>query len=159
MTLDATAVTEPPETLVKTGPFLKTLVGIIRASDSYGAWDRKPDHTLLTEFVLDKAARRALPVIGDPDPDVLARVEQSYRAVGLRIEQQSGHMSSPMMSMSHEGFGRVILTTGKLVAFAKTLRDMHRFGFDSLQALETEGEKVVAQAIANVEQYPEVASA
>jgi probable nitrogen fixation protein len=148
-----------PESLVQSDPFLKTLVSIIRASDSYGAWDKKTDPMLLQDFVVDKAARRALPLIGDPDPEVLARVEQFYRAVGLRIEQRTGLMSSPMMSMSHEGFGRVILTTGKLVAFAKTLRDVHRFGFDTLAALGVEGEKVVAQAVENVEQYNEVAHA
>jgi len=159
MSIEASVVDESPDALVRSNPFLKTLVSIIRASDSYGAWDRKLDLTLLTEFVVDKAARRALPVIGDPDPDVLARVEQFYRAVGLRIEQRTGLMSSPMMSMSHEGFGRVILTAGKLVAFAKTLRDMHRFGFDTLKVLGQEGEKIVDQAVASIEQYSEVAHA
>ena len=159
MTIEPSIVAESPDALIQSEPFLKTLVSIIRATDSYGTWEKKPDHQLLSEFVVDKAARRALPVIGDPDPDVLARVEQFYRAVGLRIEQRTGLMSSPMMSMSHEGFGRVILTAGKLVAFAKTLRDMHRFGFDSLKVLASEGEKVVGQAVAAIGQYSEVARA
>jgi probable nitrogen fixation protein len=159
VSIEPSVVAESPEQLVKSDPFLKTLVSIIRATDSYGTWDKKPDSSLLGEFVVDKAARRALPVIGDPDPDVLARVEQYYRAVGLRIEARTGLMSSPMMSMSHEGFGRIILTAGKLVAFAKTLRDMHRFGFDTLAVLGQEGEKVVDQAVAAIEQYPEVANA
>lgn len=159
MTAESTSTAESPEGLVKTEPFLQTLVRLIRATDSYGAWDKKADAYLLKDFVVDKAARRALPVIGDPDPEVLERVEQFYRAVGLRIEQRTGHMSSPIMKMSHEGFGRMILTTGKLVAFAKTLRDVHRFGFDSLKALATEGEKAVEQAVAEIKKYPEVADA
>jgi probable nitrogen fixation protein len=158
VTIEPNTVAESPETLVRSDPFLKTLVSIIRATDSYGAWEKKLDHTLLDEFVVDKAARRAMPVISDPDPEVLQRVEQFYRAVGLRIEQRTGHMSSPMLNMSHEGFGRLILTTGKLVAFAKTLRDVHRFGFDSLKLLGSEGEKIVDQAVATIETYPEVAN-
>lgn len=158
MTIEPNTVAESPETLVRTDPFLKTLVSIIRATDSYGAWDKKLDHSLLDEFVVDKAARRAMPVISDPDPEVLQRVEQFYRAVGLRIEQRTGHMSSPMLNMSHEGFGRLILTTGKLVVFAKTLRDVHRFGFDSLKLLGSEGEKIVDQAVGTIEKYPEVAN-
>lgn len=159
MSAEATTVIESPEALVKSDPFLKTLVSLIRATDSYGTWDKKPDHQLLKDFVVDKEARRAIPLIGDPDPETLQRVEQYYRAVGLRIEARTGLMSSPMMNMSHEGFGRVILTAGKLVAFAKTLRDVHRFGFDTLATLGVEGEKTVNQAVQAIEQYPEVAKA
>jgi probable nitrogen fixation protein len=64
-----------------------------------------------------------------------------------------------MMKMSHEGFGRVLLTVGKLVVLVKTLRDVHRFGFDSLPALDREGEKAVTQAVATISQFPEVARA
>jgi probable nitrogen fixation protein len=138
-------------------PFVQTLVGIIRAEDSYGAWDKKSDLQLLKDFIVTKEERRAIPIIGDPDPEALHRVEQYYRAVGLRIEQRTGLMASPMMKMSHEGFGRVILTTGKLVAFAKTLRDVHRFGFEDLVALDREGEKVVDQAVKSIEEFPQVA--
>jgi probable nitrogen fixation protein len=138
-------------------PFVNTLIGIIRAEDSYGAWDKKTNAQLLEEFIVTKEERRSIPIIGDPDPETLHRVEQFYRAVGLRIEQRSGLMSSPMMKMSHEGFGRVILTTGKLVAFAKTLRDVHRFGFEDLAALDREGEKVVDQAMKTIDEFPQVA--
>jgi probable nitrogen fixation protein len=159
VTVETSSVAENPEALVRNHPFLKTLVSLIRATDSYGTWDKKLDSELLRDFVVDKAARRALPVIGDPDPEVLARVEQFYRAVGLRIEQRTGLMSSPMMSMSHEGFGRLILTAGKLVAYAKTLRDVHRFGFDSLEALGAQGEKVVDAAVADIQRFDAVARA
>lgn len=155
-------ITEPvaqTQVDLQADPFLKTLVSIVRAEDSHGVWEKRSDASLLKEFIVSKAERRALPIIGDPDPEVLQRVEQFYRTVGLRIEQQTGCMSSPMMKMSHEGFGRVILTTGKLVAFAKSLRDVHRFGFDSFEALAAEGEKVVSQAVAAIEEFPEVARA
>lgn len=148
-----------PETDLQTNPFLKTLLSIVRAEDTHGVWEKRTDASLLKEYIISKAERRAMPIIGDPDPEVLQRLEQYYRAVGLRIEQRTGCMSSPMMKMSHEGFGRVILTTGKLVAYAKSLRDVHRFGFDSFEALAAEAEKVVDQAVASIEQFPEVAKA
>jgi probable nitrogen fixation protein len=97
--------------------------------------------------------------MGDPSPDILHRVEQFYKAVALRIEERTGLMASPMMKMSHEGFGRIILTTGKLVAFAKSLRDAHRFGFDSFEALAREGEKAVDAATQTIVAYPTVAQA
>jgi probable nitrogen fixation protein len=140
-------------------PFLKTLIGLIRAEDSYGAWDKKTDTQLLKEFVVTKEERRAIPIIGDPDPDIMHRVEQYYRAVGLRIEQRTGLMASPTVTLHHEGFGRVFLTVGKLVALSKTLRDVHRFGFDGLAVLSAEGEKAVERAVQTIDEYPEVARA
>lgn len=140
-------------------PFLKALARLVRAEDSYGAWDKKSDVDLLAPFLVTKEARRAMPIIGDPDPDTLHRVEQFYQAVGLTIEDKTGLMASPMMKMSHEGFGRVVLTTGKLVAFAKSLRDVHRFGFDGIEALAREGEKAVDQAVSTIHAHPEVARA
>jgi len=138
-------------------PFLKSLARLIRAADSYGSWDKKSDLDLLKPFIVTKEERRTIPIIGDPDPDTLHSVEQFYQAVGLAIEGKVGLMASPMMKMSHEGFGRVILTVGKLVVFAKTLRDVHRFGFESVEALGREGEKAVDQAVSEINKYPEVA--
>jgi probable nitrogen fixation protein len=140
-------------------PFLKALARLIRAADTYGTWDKKSDADLLKPFIVTKEERREIPIIGDPDPDTLHRVDQYYQAVGLAIERETRLMASPMMKMSHEGFGRVVLTTGKLVVFAKSLRDVHRFGFESLEALAREGEKAVGQAIATINEYPEVARA
>ncbi|HEX7479583.1 MAG TPA: NifX-associated nitrogen fixation protein [Polyangiales bacterium] len=154
-----TTASASARTELQDSPFLKTLIALIRAEDSYGVWEKRPDVDLLGEFVLTREARRALPIMADPEPEVLTRVEQFYRTVGLRIEQRTGCMASPMMKMSHEGFGRVLLTTGKLVAFSKTLRDVHRFGFDDLATLGREGEKIVGAAVECIEQYPEVARA
>ena len=62
-----------------------------------------------------------------------------------------------MMKISHEGFGRVVLIAGKLVVYARSVRDVHRFGFDSLDALAAEGAKIVAQAAAMIAEYPKLA--
>ena len=140
-------------------PFLVALVGRIRAEDSFGAWENKPDEWLLRDYIVSREEKRAMPIISDPDPDVLSRVEHFYQAVGLAVEQNCGLMASPMMKMSHEGFGRVILTTGRLVIFSKTLRDVHRFGFENLDALALEGMKAVRMALDVIEEYPDVANA
>ena len=161
MQAETNATTEPSDAnvLISELPFLKTLIGLIRAEDSYGAWERKTDSDLLSGFVVTKEERRALPIIGDPEPEITHRVEQFYRAVGLRVEQRTGLMASPTLTLSHEGFGRLFITVGKLVALSKTLRDVHRFGFDSLKVLSDEGEKAVDKAMANIEEFPQVARA
>jgi len=138
-------------------PFLKTLVRLVRAEDAYGTWEKRSDADLLKDFILTKEQRRAIPIIGDPDPDVLWRVEKFYAAIGLAIEAEAGHIASPMMKMSHEGFGRVILMVGRLVVLSKSLRDVHRWGHDDLTKLAEAGTKAVAEACEMIAKFPEVA--
>jgi probable nitrogen fixation protein len=154
----ATAVPDTQDDPMQT-PFLRSLISRVRAEDSFGVWENKPDLWLLREYLVSREERRAIPLIGDPDPDILSRVEHFYQAVGLAIEQMSGLMASPMMKMSHEGFGRVILTTGRLVVFSKTLRDVHRFGFENIDMLAHEGMKSVRMALDVINDYPDVANA
>src|SRR5664279_1666875 len=90
-------------------PFVKELIKIWRAQDSHGAWEGKSDLSLLDPYILDKEARRALPIIGDPDPETIWRIELFFNAVALSIERATGVMVSPMLKMSHEGFGRMVL--------------------------------------------------
>ncbi|MBY9027810.1 DUF269 domain-containing protein, partial [Pseudomonas fluorescens] len=54
-------------------PFIKELINIWRAQDTHGAWEGKKDLDLLEPYILDKEARRALPIVGDPDPDTIWR--------------------------------------------------------------------------------------
>jgi probable nitrogen fixation protein len=135
-------------------PFLKVLARQLRAHDSNGAWERKTDAEILRPFVLDRAQRRALPVSGDPDPDVLWRVELLYEAVGLAIEARTGVACTPIMKMHHEGFGRMALVGGRLVVVNAFLRDVHRFGYDSLEALSEAGEALVSAGVEMIEAFP-----
>ena len=137
--------------------FVRELIKQWRAQDSYGTWDGKSDAALLEPYVLDKAKRQAIPIVGDPDPETLWRLELFYNAVGLAIERQTGVMVSPMMKMHHEGFGRMVLLAGRLVVVNKQLRDVHRFGFDGMEKLAQEGEKLVTAGVEMIKQFPEVA--
>ncbi len=138
-------------------PFLVCLVRLMRAQDTYGSWEGKPDAKILKDFIVTKEQRREIPIMGDPDPDTLWRMEMFYTAVGLAIEAQTQLIASPMMKMSHEGFGRVLLTAGRLVVLNRHLRDVHRFGFETLAKLAEAGTKAVDDAVAFIRAYPDVA--
>lgn len=138
--------------------FLNNLILLFRAEDSYGSWEGRTNEQLLKPFVLTKEERAALPIIGDPDPDVLWRLELFYKAVGITIEKLTGLMATPMMKMSHEGFGRMVLISGRLVVVSKQLRDVHRFGFPTLEKLASDGAKITREAVALIEKHPAVAN-
>ena len=137
-------------------PFVQELIKQWRAQDTHGAWGNKSDAMLLAPYIITREQRRELPIIGDPDPDTLWRLELFYNAVGLAIERQTGSIATPMMKMSHEGFGRMVLMAGRLVVVNKHLRDVHRFGFDSMDKLAVEGTKLVDSGVAMVRQFPDV---
>ncbi|WP_449370871.1 NifX-associated nitrogen fixation protein [Thiomonas sp.] len=150
-------MTAAPDTDALHDGFVRELIKQIRAQDTHGVWEGKSDATLLAPYILTAEQRRALPIMGDPDPETLWRLELFHNAVGLAIERATGCMVSPMMKMSHEGFGRAVLTAGRLVVVNRHLRDVHRFGFPSLEKLAEAGNKLVTEGIGLIEQYGEVA--
>lgn len=138
-------------------PFVKELIKIWRAQDTHGTWEGRADLDLLEPYIVDKEKRRALPIVGDPDPETIWRLELFFNAVCLMVERATGVMISPMMKMSHEGFGRMVLIGGRLIVVNKQLRDVHRFGFDNLGKLAEEGDKFVKAGIEMIEKFPDVA--
>lgn len=139
-------------------PFCQEIVRLIRATDTFGAWERKSDEKLLEDYIVEKGAT---PIIAcaSPDPDLLGRMDTFYAAIAMVIEKRSGLIASPLWKVNHEGFGRLIITVGRLVAFSKSLRDVQKFGFTSYDKLADAGEKIVKEALANIEKYPEAARA
>ena len=154
---EALATAAPAASDAMESVFVKELIKQWRAQDAHGAWEGKSDAELLAPYILTKEQRRELPIMGDPDPETLWRLELFYNAVGLAIERATGVMVAPMMKMHHEGFGRLVLIAGRLIVINKHLRDVHRFGFDSLAKLAAEGEKLIAAGIEMVNKFPEVA--
>jgi probable nitrogen fixation protein len=154
-TLEAPAVDETA--LLATDPFLRELVKQWRAQDAHGAWEGKTDAELLAPYVLSAEQRRALPMMADPDPETLWRLDLFHNAVGLAIERATGCMVTPLTKIHHEGFGRAVLIAGRLVVVNRNLRDVHRFGFPSLLKLAAAGSQLVADGVAMIERFPEVA--
>lgn len=146
------------ETAPENSPFVKELITVWRAQDSHGTWENKSDLDLIAPYIVDKEARRALPIVGDPDPDTVWRLELFFNAVALAVERETRVMVSPMLKMHHEGFGRIVLIGGRLIVVNKQLRDVHRFGFDNLAKLAEQGEKYVREGAEMITRFPDVAN-
>jgi probable nitrogen fixation protein len=137
--------------------FIKEMVKQMRAIDSYGTYDGWPVERILAPYVVTKEQRRSIPVIGDPDDIMLSRINAFYNAVSSLIEKECGLMAVPIINLTHEGFGRVVITVGKLVVLDRTLRDVHRYGYESLSKMKDEGDKLLSVALEIIGKYPEVA--
>lgn len=137
--------------------FAKEMVRQMRAVDTYGTYDDWPVEKILDPFVLTKEKKREIPVIGDPDEITMSRVKAYYNAISALIEKECGLMAVPMINLTHEGFGRSLITVGKLVVMDKTLRDVHRFGFPTLSKMKDEADKLLSVALEIIGQHPKVA--
>ena len=157
MTAVATLAAETADDPVYQTDFIKEMLRQTRALDNYGQWDGKPTPEILDSYVLTKDRKRAIPVIGDPDDQIIARVKAFHNAIAVLIEKECGLMAVPFVQLTHEGFGRALIVVGKLVVMDRTLRDVHRFGFESLSKMKTEADKYLSVAIEVIGKFPEVA--
>lgn len=139
-------------------PFGRALAKLMRAHDQFGVWDKYGDAQVLDGFILTKEKRKQLPVDGVPSPETRWRMEVYYAAICMAIEGRTGTQVAPVMQLHKEGFGRVVLVAGRLVAVSRTIRDAHRFGFPSLAGLAEAGEALVAEGVDMVTRYPELAA-
>jgi probable nitrogen fixation protein len=137
--------------------FIKEMVKQMRALDSYGTYDGWTVERILAPYIVTKEMRRQIPVIGDPDEETLSRVKAFYNGISALIEKECGLMAVPMVNLSHEGFGRAIITVGKLVVMDRTVRDIHRYGYDSFSKMKDEADKFLSVALGMIGKYPEVA--
>jgi probable nitrogen fixation protein len=137
--------------------FIREMVRQTRALDSYGQFDGLTVENLLAPLVLTRERKAEIPLVGDPDETTLAFVKAFYNAIAVLIEKECGLMAVSLIHLTHEGFGRVLITVGKLVVLDRTLRDVHRFGFESLSKMKTEADKHLSVALEIVGKFPEVA--
>lgn len=125
------------------------------AQDAFGSLEGKSDAEPLGDFIITRKQRPAMPVIDDPDPDVLRRLDMFYTAVGLGIEERSG-LIPPMMEMKPMGASD---DCSSRPGGWSLCRDIHRFGFETFRKLAEAGTKLVDDATAAIEAYPDVARA
>lgn len=137
--------------------FMHEMVRQMRALDTYDTYEGWGAEKILDPFIMTAARKAEIPVVGDPDEITLARVKAYYSAIAVLIEKECGKMAVPMMTLSHEGFGRVIISVGKLIVLDRSLRDVHRFGFKSFSRMKDEGDKLLSVAVQLVGEHPEVA--
>lgn len=133
---------------------IKEVVIQMRAA---GSPERLTAAWILDQFILTKERRKALPVVADPDGPTVTRLTAFYNAIAALIEKECRLTPSPIVNLTHDGFGRVVITVGKLVVFDKTLRDARLFGFESLKKMKDEVDKHLSVALQLIGKHPEVA--
>lgn len=137
---------------------VQDMIKQLRAIDTFGSYDGWSEAKIIDPVVLTKERKQNIPVIGDPDEMTLARIKAYYNSLSTLIEKKSGLMAVPMINITHEGFGRALVMVGKLVVADKVLRDVHRWGFPSLEKMVEQTDAIVDKALGLIEKYKEAAT-
>ena len=138
--------------------FVGEMLKQLNALDSYGTYDGWSNAKIIDPLVLTKERKKEIPVIGDPDEITLARVKAYYSALAATLENETGMMAVTLVNISHEGFGRALVMVGKLIVVDKVLRDIHRFGFPSVEKMCDQSDKLISRAKELLEKYPGAAN-
>lgn len=137
--------------------FYKEMLRQIKFLDTSGHFDGLPAEVILKEFIRTPERKTEIPLVGNPDPATITRVNTYYNTIAMLVEQNCGLFPVSLVNLSPEGFGRALITVGKLVVVDKTLRDMHRFGFKDFLHMKSEADKLVSKAIELINKYQDVA--
>jgi len=138
--------------------FVGEMIKQLNALDSYGTYEGWSKAKIVDPLVLTKERKKEIPIIGDPDEITISRVKAYYSALATSIEQETGLMAVSLVNISHEGFGRALIMIGKLIVVDKVLRDIHRFGFRTLDEMCEQSDKLIARAKELVEKYNNAAT-
>jgi probable nitrogen fixation protein len=157
--MTTTTTTETNPNIVAENAFLQELVRQVRAQDHYGVYRSWKDELVLANYVVSKEKKRQISVEGDVDPATQLRILCFYRAIAACIEKETGKLCQVVIDLSHEGFGWSLVWTGKLMVVSRTLRDAQRFGYDSLEKLAAQAEKLINSGVETIQKFPETANA
>ncbi|MNH99020.1 hypothetical protein D3C73_517740 [compost metagenome] len=71
-----------------------------------------------------------------PSPKLRKQVENVFQALALTLEIETNGLVQSMVDMNSEGFGRAVVSSGRLILISTTLRAGLRFPFTSRSKLE-----------------------
>jgi len=134
----------------ESNPFLEELVRQIRIQDNSGTYSNCSNELLLKSLIVSQDCQ-----IGDREVDSLTQLQVSafYHAVAARVEKETGQLAETFINLSHKGLSTALVCCGPLLVVNKLLRGVQCFGFESLERLVQEGEKLTEAGVAKAREY------
>ncbi|WP_223070349.1 DUF269 domain-containing protein [Paenibacillus caui] len=117
--------------------FGRSLCQILDAYDYFGKGSAlSGDEKIARLALFTKEEKQALGMDCTPSPKLRQQVENVFQALALTLEAETNCLVQSMVDMNSEGFGRAIVSSGRLILISTTLRAGLRFPFTSQAKLE-----------------------
>lgn len=137
--------------------FLDSLDKVVQGNDALGLYRNLDVAQRLEQmFLVTPEEKQQTEACGLIDPKVKEKIELFFQAVTYAIEQKSGKLVSSIVELNSEGFGRVILYSGRLILVNKSIRGIQKFTFTELKQLDKAGTQYISNALSWLEKYPEI---
>lgn len=130
--------------------FREVLTAKLRAYDAHGTWKNIADEKLLSRyFVVTKEDKKKIDAFGPMSPETVAKIRIFYEAVAQTVEENCGRIIVTALDINIEGFGRALLIDEDYILLQRVHRNAHKFGFETLEEMAEEGEKLTAKSLEN----------
>ncbi len=130
--------------------FREVIIAKLRSFDAHGTWKNIADEKLLARyFVVTKEDKKKIDAFGPMSPETVAKIRLFYEAVAQTVEENCGRIVVTALDINSEGFGRALLIDEDFILLQKVHRNAHKFGFENLEEMADEGEKLTAKALGN----------
>ena len=80
--------------------FIREMVRQMRALDTYGVYNGQSPEKILDPFVLTRARRQEIPLVGDPDAALGRRLSEPVFAQALEIRERGAYYFHPDVGAS-----------------------------------------------------------
>ncbi len=132
----------------KESEFWQSLIRQVRAIDQWGSWDSWTDEKIINQkYIRSKVEMADVPLVADVDERILINIRLLFQALAQSIEKKTGLMTSAIIDINSEGFGRALIVHRHIVLYEKVYREAHRFHFTSIEKLVEQGDKMLQAAI------------
>ncbi|WP_150269553.1 DUF269 domain-containing protein [Paenibacillus tepidiphilus] len=137
--------------------FVRRLCLLLDAEDHFGRYAAlTPQEKLAKQFLASEGDRSQSDFNCSVSPKVQHQVPLVFQAAAGVIEEISGTMMESTAEINHEGFGRGLLYTGRVILVLKSLRAGFPFPFTSEDRLLRYGVECVEEGLAFLGNYQEV---
>lgn len=120
----------------------------IRGNDSFNVYKRISDEDLIMK-VLTRKKRSLNDLYENISDDNVFAVKIFYESIAVMAERMLGVQVNCCFDISMEGFGKVLLYHEYYILFIKHLRNLHQFGFNSMESINRQGMEILEKCICN----------
>jgi probable nitrogen fixation protein len=130
-------------------PFLQELARQIIARDTFGIYRNYSYESLLQLLIVSpqESERSKRDIFSQK------RIFTFYNTIAARVEQKTGKVTKIFINFNPEGLGSVLIFCGNVLVTSQVIRNAQNFGFDSLEELANEGDRITNSALELAKSY------
>ncbi len=146
----------PPQLTKSTNfshPFLQEFIKQIRLADTFGKFNNLTDELLIEQLIIASDKEIVSPRNLNLDPINQLVIHAFYGAIGVNIEQKTGHSTELFINLKGREFSSAVISCGGVIVLYSLIWGYKNFGFISIKELIESAENYIRDAITKASLY------